>query len=178
MDFQKPSLHKINGQITAKEVRLIGAAGEQIGILSLSEALKRAEESELDLVEISPTAQPPVCKIMDYRKFLFEKKKKEKEARKKQKVSQLKEIKLSAKISDHDLQHKREHIIKFLADGDKVKISMRFRGRERMYADKGIELMKNFYNTLSEYADIEQDVKLDGANVSMCIIPKKQQQKK
>ncbi|HON57147.1 MAG TPA: translation initiation factor IF-3, partial [bacterium] len=112
MDFQKPSLHKINGQITAKEVRLIGAAGEQIGILSLSEALKRAEESELDLVEISPTAQPPVCKIMDYRKFLFEKKKKEKEARKKQKVSQLKEIKLSAKISDHDLQHKREHIIK------------------------------------------------------------------
>jgi len=76
------------------------------------------------------------------------------------------------------LQHKREHIIKFLAAGDKVKISMRFRGRERMYADKGIELMKNFYNTLSEYADIEQDVKLDGANVSMCIIPKKQQQKK
>ncbi|MBP7654769.1 translation initiation factor IF-3 [Candidatus Dependentiae bacterium] len=176
-NFKKTDLFRINSRIMSPNVRLISETGEQKGVVSLSDAIRMAENVELDLVEISPNANPPVCKILDYGKFLFEKKKKLKESKKKQKVSQLKEIKLTPKISEHDIEHKRGHIIKFLNEGDKVKISMRFRGRERMYSERGIELMKNFFSTLSELAEIEQELKMDGSTLSMCIAPKKQSTK-
>jgi len=176
-NFKKTDLFRINNKIMSPSVRLIDENGEQKGVVSISEALRMAENASLDLVEISPGANPPVCKILDYGKFLFEKKKKLKESKKKQKVSQLKEIKLTPKISEHDIEHKRGHIIKFLSEGDKVKISMRFRGRERMYSERGIELMKNFFSTLADAAEIEQELKMDGSNLSMCITPKKQSAK-
>ena len=171
--FNKGPLFRINDHIRVSEVRLIDEKNQQIGVVTTTEAIRRAEEARLDLVEISPTANPPVCKILDYGKFLFEKKKKEKEAKKKQKVSQLKEIKLTPKISTHDMDHKRNHIIEFLEGGDKVKISMRFRGRERMYLDRGVEILKNFLTTFSDLCEIEQEIKQEGATVSLCVAPKK-----
>lgn len=171
--FNKGPLFRINEYIRVSEVRLIDDKNQQIGVVSISDAIRRAEDAKLDLVEISPTANPPVCKILDYGKFLFEKKKKEKEAKKKQKVSQVKEIKLTPKISQHDMQHKRNHILEFLEGGDKVKISMKFRGRERMYLDRGVEILKTFLATFVDLCEIEQEIKQEGANVTLCVAPKK-----
>ena len=134
----------INGQIRDKEVRLISDTGEQIGIVSARDAQKMADEKNLDLVKISPQAKPPVCKIMNYSKYKFDLAKKEKEARKKQKVVAVKEVRLSPNIDTHDVQVKIKNAIKFLKDGNKVKVSIRFRGRELSRTDVAIDIMKDF----------------------------------
>ena len=140
----------INGQIRDKEVRLISDTGEQIGIVSARDAQKMADEKNLDLVKISPQAKPPVCKIMNYSKYKFDLAKKEKEARKKQKVVAVKEVRLSPNIDTHDVQVKVKNAIKFLKDGNKVKVSIRFRGRELSRTDVAIDIMKDFADQVSE----------------------------
>ena len=141
----------INENITAREVRLIGADGEQIGIVSIQEALANAEEAKLDLVEISPDAEPPVCRVMDYGKSIFEKKKQQAAARKNQKQIQVKEIKFRPGTEDGDYKVKLRNLIRFLSDGDKAKVSLRFRGREMAHQELGMELLKRVEADLLEY---------------------------
>ena len=162
----------INEQIKDKEVRLIGPDGEQLGIVSSREALKRAEEAELDLVKIAPKAKPPVCKIIDYGKYRYELQKKEKEARKKQKITQIKEIRVSTFIEGHDLQVKAKNAAKFLRDGDKVKVSLRFKGREKGYASVGQQVMEQFAQDISEVGVVEKKPQLEGRNMTMVLAPK------
>jgi translation initiation factor IF-3 len=169
----KKVFYNINENITAPEVRLISDDGKQLGQVSINEALNIAEGAGLDLVEISPNANPPVCRVLDYGKFVYEKKKKEKESKKKQKQTSLKEIKLSPKITEHDIEHKVKHARKFLEAGDRVKLNMRFRGRERMYSERGIEIMKNFFNIIEDIAEIEQEPNMDGWMMFMTLVPKK-----
>ncbi|AQZ95876.1 translation initiation factor IF-3 [Halopseudomonas phragmitis] len=163
----------INENITAREVRLIGADGEQIGIVSIQEAMAAAEEVKLDLVEISPDAQPPVCRIMDYGKHLFEKKKQQAAARKNQKQIQIKEIKFRPGTEEGDYQVKLRNLIRFLSDGDKAKISLRFRGREMAHQELGMELLKRVEADLAEYGTVEQHPKMEGRQLMMVIAPKK-----
>ncbi|RHW21061.1 translation initiation factor IF-3 [Pseudomonas jilinensis] len=163
----------INDNITAREVRLIGADGEQIGIVSIQEAMAAAEEAKLDLVEISPDAQPPVCRIMDYGKHLFEKKKQQAAARKNQKQIQIKEIKFRPGTEEGDYQVKLRNLIRFLSDGDKAKISLRFRGREMAHQELGMELLKRVEADLAEYGTVEQHPKMEGRQLMMVIAPKK-----
>lgn len=165
--------HFINEEIREKELRVVGTDGEQLGIMSSKEALEIAEAKQLDLVMIAPQAKPPVCRVMDYGKFLYEVQKKEKEARKKQKVITLKEIRISPNIEDHDLNVKARNAEKFLLDGDKVKVTVRFRGREADYSHFGHELLKRFFSILSEVCIIEKEPKLEGRNMSMFLAPKK-----
>jgi translation initiation factor IF-3 len=165
--------YRINQDIQVSEVRLIGDDKSQVGIVSIDEALDYAAERGLDLVEISPKAKPPVCRAMDYGKFIYDKKKKEKEARKKQHKTQLKEIKLSPKIGEHDIEHKRKHAKKFLESGNKVKVSMFFRGRERAFTERGIDIMYKFYEGLEEVSDIEMKPKMINFNMNMFLVPKK-----
>ncbi len=167
----------INEEIRAKEVRLIGSDGTALGIVPLSEALAKAAEANLDLVNISPNAAPPVCKIMDYGKFRYEQQKKEKEARKKQKTMEVKEIRLGIFTEMHDLETKAGAALKFLSGGDKVKVSMRLRGREMGYVDKGKEAMLRFGEMLSEVGNIEKNPILEGRNMSMTIAPKTEKEK-
>ncbi|HCU07569.1 MAG TPA: translation initiation factor IF-3 [Clostridiales bacterium] len=162
----------INEQIRAKEVRLIDSEGNQLGVMGIQEARTMAEELNLDLVNISPSAAPPVCKIMDYGKFRYEQQKKEKEARKKQKVVELKEIRLGIFTEEHDLITKSNNALKFLTAGDKVKISMRFRGREMGYVSKGRETMLRFCTMVEEMGTIEKNPILEGRNMSMVLTPK------
>lgn len=162
----------INEQIRDKEVRLIGPDGEQIGIVPIKEAQKLANEKNLDLVKIAPQAKPPVCKIMDYGKYKFDAAKKEKEARKKQKTISVKEIRLSASIEKHDFQTKMKNAQKFIKDGDKVKISVVFRGREMMHTQKGSELLQQAIDTLDELVVVEQKPKLEGRNMVIVVAPK------
>ena len=162
----------INEQIRDKEVRLIGADGEQLGIMSAREAYKLAQEAELDLVKIAPGAKPPVCKIIDYGKYRYELQKKEKEAKKNQKTTQVKEIRLSTFIEEHDIRIKAKTAGKFLKDGDKVKVSLRFRGREAAYKDKGLKVMEIFAAELAEIANIEKKPVFEGRNLSMVLVPK------
>jgi translation initiation factor IF-3 len=162
----------INEQIRDKEVRLIGSDGEQIGIVPIKEAQKLANEKNLDLVKIAPQAKPPVCKIMDYGKYKFDAAKKEKEARKKQKTISVKEIRLSASIEKHDFQTKMKNAQKFIKDGDKVKISVVFRGREMMHTQKGSELLQQAISILDELVVVEQKPKLEGRNMVIVVAPK------
>lgn len=162
----------INEQIRDKEIRLIGDQGEQIGIVSAREAQKIADEKRLDLVKISPNAKPPVCKIMDYSKYKFDLAKKEKEARKKQKVVSLKELRLSPNIDTHDVEVKVKKAIEFLKDGNKVKISIRFRGRELARTDIAIDIMNDFAEKVSEYGSIDKPPKMEARTMAMFLSPK------
>ena len=167
----------INEEIRAKEVRLIDAEGTQVGIVPIAEALAKAAEANMDLVNISPNAAPPVCRIMDYGKFRYEQQKKEKEARKKQKTMEVKEMRLGIFTEEHDLETKAKLVSKFLEGGDKVKISMRFRGREMGYVKKGEETMLGFYEKLKAEGNIEKQPVLEGRNMSMIIAPKTEKEK-
>lgn len=164
----------INEEIRDKEVRVMDAEGEALGIMPTKEALKMAEEKQQDLVLIAPQAIPPVCRIMDFGKFIYESQKKDKETRKKQKVVVIKEIRISPTIEDHDLNVKAKNAEKFLRDGDKVKITVRFRGREADYAHFGNQLLARFAERLSEVGVVEKSAKLEGRNMFMFLAPKKQ----
>lgn len=155
-------------------MRVIDENGVQLGIMSAKEALKIAEEKKLDLVKIAPQANPPVCKIMDYGKYKFELAKKEKEAKKNQKVISVKEIRLTTTIEDHDFNVKVKNATRFLQDGDKVKVSIRFRGREVLHPEIGEELINKFIDTVKDYGVIEKKPKLDGKNLTAVIAPKQQ----
>ncbi|MFB8829219.1 translation initiation factor IF-3 [Azotobacter sp. CWF10] len=162
----------INENISAREVRLIGVDGEQIGIVSIDEALRVAEEAKLDLVEISADAVPPVCRIMDYGKHLFEKKKQVAAAKKNQKQVQIKEIKFRPGTEEGDYQVKLRNLVRFLNDGDKAKVSLRFRGREMAHQELGMELLKRVETDLAEFGTVEQHPKLEGRQLMMVIAPK------
>lgn len=163
---------RINDRIRAPEIRLIGADGENIGIVSPSRALAMAEEAGLDLVEISPTASPPVCKIMDFGRFKYEQQKREAEARRKQKVIEVKEIKFRPGTDTHDYDVKMRSVMKFLSDGDKVKVTLRFRGREMAHQDLGLAVLKRIEADTAEIAKIEQEAKSEGRQVVMVLGPK------
>ncbi len=162
----------INEEIKAKELRVINGEGQQLGIMSLSEALNAAAAENLDLVEISPNANPPVCKIMDYGKYKFNLAKKEKEARKNQKVISVKEIRFSPSIDTNDLNTKINQTSKFLKSGDKVKVSVRFRGRELSYMDNGITLLNEFASKLTEVSVVEKAPLKEGRSMVMFLAPK------
>ena len=168
------AVHQINEEILDREVRLIGAEGEQLGIMSAIVALKIAEERELDLVKIAPGSNPPVCKIMDYGKYRFEQAKKEKEAKKNQRVIEIKEIRMSPGIDTNDFNTKLKNALKFLGDGDRVKVSVRFRGREMAHTDIGAVLLKDFAAQCAEIANLDKVPKLEGRNMSMFLSPKPQ----
>lgn len=162
----------INESIRVREVRLIGSDGEQIGIKSYNEALELAYEEGLDLVLMSPNAKPPVCKIMDYGKFRFEQAKKAKEAKKNQKVISLKEMRLSAVIDIHDMQVKATNVNKFLKAGDKVKISIRFKGRQMAHTENGLAVMKAFEEMVKDFGAVEKEAKIEGRSMFMILTPK------
>ena len=163
---------QINEEIRDKEIRVISNDGEQLGIMSAAEALKIAESKNLDLVKIAPMAKPPVCKIMDYGKFRFEKAKKEKEAKKNQKIIEIKEIRLSLNIDTHDFETKINHARKFIASGNKVKVSIRFRGREMAHSDLGLSTMQRCAEAMADCASIEKPAKLEGRQMLMFLAPK------
>lgn len=163
----------INEAIKFKEVRVITADGSQLGIVSIAKALEAAASADLDLVCISPNAEPPVCKVMDYGKYRFEQAKREKEAKKNQKVIDIKEIRLTGVgIDTHDFETKANHAVRFLKAGDKVKFSIRFRGRELGHPDKGYELMNRFAEYCSEVAVVEKPAKMESRNMFMFLAPK------
>jgi len=162
---------QINGQIRDEQVRLIDSEGNQMGIVSLKEAFAIAEERELDLVKISPNTTPPVCKIMDYGKYRYDQIKKEKEARKNQKIVELKEVRLSMTIDDGDINTKARSAAKFIADGDKVKVSLRMRGRQMAYSKNAVEVVKRFAEMLKDVAVIEKQPLVEGKNVIMILAP-------
>ena len=164
---------RINGEITAREIRLQGAEGEQLGIISLYDALRQAEEAELDLVEIAPTAQPPVCRLMDYGKFKYQNSKKLHAAKLKQKQIQIKEVKFRPGTDENDYQIKLRNVIRFLEDGDKAKITLRFRGREMAHQEIGMAQLKRIEADLGELAIVEQFPKLEGRQMVMMLAPKK-----
>jgi translation initiation factor IF-3 len=161
----------INEKIRVREVRLIDAAGTQLGVVPTADAMRMAKEQELDLVEVSPNAVPPVCKIMDFGKFKYQLAKKAAEAKKKQSIIQLKEMKLGLKIEEHDLQFKIKHMREFLEEGDKVKIIIMFRGREVLHVDMGDKMAKKIIESLKDVGDIEQKPKFDGRNIVMVFAP-------
>jgi len=163
----------MNEEIRDKEVRLIDDDGSMLGVMSSKDALNLAISKELDLVKIVPNSVPPVCKIMDFNKNLFEQAKKEKEAKKAQKTSTLKEVRLSAKIDEHDFDFKVKNANKFLQDGNKVKVSIRFKGREMHYTLSGKEVMEKFASLLEEVGTIDRSPKLEGRTMIMIINPKK-----
>lgn len=164
--------HLINEEIQVPEVRLISETGEQLGIMSSEAALAAAEEQEMDLVMISPQAKPPVCKIMDYGKFRFEQAKKEKEARKNQHVIEIKEIRMSPSIGDNDFLTKLKNGQKFLQEGDRLKVTIRFRGREMAHTNIGEVLLMRFADACKEIATMDKNPKLEGRNMSMFLSPK------
>ena len=162
-----------NEQIRDKEVRVIGENNEQLGIMSSKEALKLAEEAELDLVKIAPTAQPPVCRIVDYGKFKYEQLRKEKDAKKKQKTVELKEIRLSPNIDTNDLNTKRNAAKKFLSKGNKVKITLRFRGREMAHMQDHKHILDDFAEALSDVAVVDKAPKVEGRTMTITLAEKK-----
>ena len=162
----------MNREITARSVRLVGADGEMVGVVSLRDALLAAEDAGLDLVEIAPQAEPPVCKILDYGKYKYEAQKKAAEARKKQKIIEVKEIKLRPNIDDNDYDVKMRAARRFLEDGDKVKVTMRFRGREMAHQDLGMNVLVRVRDELDELAKVEQMPKLEGRQMVMVLAPR------
>ena len=163
----------INEAIRFKEVRVIDSDGKQLGILPIKEAIAAAYERELDLVNISPNADPPVCKIMDFGKYRFEQAKREKEAKKNQKTFDIKEVRLGLTIDTHDFETKGNQAIRFLKSGDKVKVSIRFRGRELGHPEIGLETMSRFAEYCQEYSSVEKPAKMEGRNMLMFMAPKK-----
>ena len=163
----------VNEQIDAKEIRVIGADGEQLGIMSTEQALRMAYNDGLDLVMMTGSATPPVCKIMNFGKFRFEREKKEKEAKKKQQVVELKEIQLSCRIENHDFETKLKHAHKFLSSGNKVRVVLRFKGREMAHQDLGVEIMEKFRVACEELGTVDKKPVLDGRMLSMVISPNK-----
>ena len=165
--------HRINGEVNAREVRLIGVDGEVVGIMSGREALKMAEEADTDLVEISPNATPPVCRLMDYGKFKYQEQKKAAEAKAKQKVIQVKEIKLRPGTDENDYQIKLRNMTRFLEEGDKVKVTLRFRGREMAHQEFGMRQLERIKADLEAVGQVEQMPKMEGRQMIMIIAPAK-----
>ncbi len=163
----------INEQIRDKEIRLIGENGEQLGIMSAKEAFKLAQEAELDLVKIAPTAKPPVCKIIDYGKYKYEMLRKEKEAKKKQKTTDVKEVRLSPNIDVNDLNTKANQARKFLSKGDKVKVSLRFRGREMAHMNASKQILDDFFSKVEDIAVIDKPAKVEGRSMIMFLSEKR-----
>lgn len=163
---------QINEEIRDKEVRLIDEEGNQQGVVHVDVALRMAEEAGLDLVKIAPQAAPPVCKIMDYGKYKFEQGKREKEAKKNQKIIEIKEVRLSATIDTHDMEVKAKATEKFLKNGDKVKVTIRFRGRQIKHGDLGLDVMDAFYDMVKDSAAIDRPAKQEGRNMFMILTPK------
>ncbi|MDO5483457.1 MAG: translation initiation factor IF-3 [Desulfovibrionaceae bacterium] len=162
-----------NEMIRARELRVIGADGEQLGILQRNEAIALAKEAGLDLVEVAATSEPPVCRIMDYGKFRYEQQKKKQEAKKRQTVVQIKEIKVRPKTDDHDYETKLRHIRRFLEDGDRCKITVFFRGREIVHKDRGLAILERVVQDLAEVAKVEQEPRAEGRTLQMLLVPKK-----
>ncbi|MBN9565022.1 MAG: translation initiation factor IF-3 [Alphaproteobacteria bacterium] len=162
---------RVNQAITSAKVRLVDENGEMVGIVSKAEALQMAEEASLDLVEVSPNADPPVCKILDYGKYKYEAQKKKAEAKKKQKVIEIKEIKMRPVIDENDYQVKMRNVRRFLEDGDKVKITMRFRGREMSHQELGMEILQRIQEELKDSIKIEQTPKLEGKQIILIMAP-------
>lgn len=162
----------MNGEIRAREVRLVGTDGQQLGIMPLREALRIAQEQGLDLVEVAPQARPPVCRIMDFGKYKYEQSKREREARKKQRIINIKEVKLRPGIEEHDFQVKARNALRFLEDGDKVKVTVMFRGREISHPELGEKLCWRLADQVSEIASVERPPKLEGRNMVMILAPK------
>ena len=163
---------QINQEIRDRQVRVIGPEGNQLGLMTSVQALQMAAEQNLDLVKIAPQATPPVCKIIDYGKYRFEQAKRDKEARKNQHIVDIKEIRLSLNIDTHDFDTKAGHASRFLKEGDTVKVSIRFRGREMGHSDQGYAIMRRFAETLSELANVEKPPKLEGRNMLMFLASK------
>lgn len=163
---------RINEEIRAKEIRVVGPENEQIGIMSVREALAIADERQLDLVEIAPNGKPPVCRIMNYGKYRYEQQKREKEAKKKQKVITLKEVKLRPHIDDHDFYVKMKNASKFLGEGNKVKVTIMFRGREMSHPELGQNVLTRFANELQDVAVVEKAAKMEGRNMTMILVRK------
>ena len=162
----------INEEIRDREVRVVDQNGEQLGVMSSREALALADERQLDLVKIAPQARPPVCKLMDYGKYRFEQSKKEREFRKNQKVITVKEVRLSATIEDHDVDVKFKNAVKFLKDGNKVKVTIRFRGRQITHSEIGRQIMIEFADRIKEYGTVDKPPQIEGRNMSMFISPR------
>ena len=177
---RKPSLpeNKVNAQIQAQEVRVVGPDGEQLGIMPIRDALEKSQEMNLDLVEVAPNAKPPVCKVMDYGKFRYQQQKRAHEAKKKQTVIQLKEVKIRPKIDDHDYQFKLQHVRRFLTGGDKAKISVVFRGREIVHKDLGQKLLERFIEDTEDIGEIENLPKMEGRSMTLILIAKSQKKDK
>jgi translation initiation factor IF-3 len=170
--IQKQQRVRINEQIRVPEVRLIGADGQQVGVMPTREALAHAAEAHLDLVEVAPQASPPVCRIMDYGKFKYQQSKKQQEARRKATTIQVKEVKVRPKIEEHDMGFKLRNARRFLGEGDKVKISVIFRGREIAHTDRGFRILARMAEALADVGNVEQNPKLEGRNLSMIVTPK------
>ncbi len=164
--------NRINTQIKSSEVRVVGPEGEQLGILPIQEARRKAEELGVDLVEVAPKAKPPVCKVMDYGKFRYQQQKRAHEAKRKQTVIQVKEVKIRPKIDEHDYQFKLNHVKRFLEHGDKAKISVVFRGREIVHRDLGRKLLDRFIEDAKELGEIEMMPKMEGRNMTMVLMAK------
>ncbi len=164
---------EINEEIRDREVRLINVDGRQIGIVSIQEALQAADEAKLDLVKIAPQARPPVCKIMDYGKYKYEQSKMEKEARKKQRIIQVKEIRLSVNIDGGDMETKAKHAIRFLEAGDRLKVSLRFRGRQLSRKELGVEVVERFAEMIKEYGELDKRPSIEGRSVVAFFTPVK-----
>jgi translation initiation factor IF-3 len=161
----------VNDQIRAREVRLVGPEGEQVGIVPIGEALRLAQDTDLDLVEVAPTARPPVCKLMDYGKFKYESAQKAREARRNQSLTVIKEMKLRPKIDPHDYETKKGHVVRFLKAGDKVKVTIMFRGREQSRPELGFRLLKRLAEDVQELGFVESSPKQDGRNMIMVMAP-------
>ena len=172
-EIAAPKRNRLNEDIATPQVRLIDAEGEQVGIVSIEEALRAAEAAKLDLVEIVPNAEPPVCRIMDYGKFVFEAKKQKQAAKKKQKQIQIKEIKFRPGTDIGDYQVKLRNLIRFLKDGDKTKVTMRFRGREHAHRELGLELLQRVEADLAAYGEVEQQPQMEGRQMIMVLRPLK-----
>ncbi|WP_438474892.1 translation initiation factor IF-3 [Selenomonas sputigena] len=165
---------RINEEIRIREVRVTSASGEQLGIMQTRDALRMAEEQHLDLVEVAPKAKPPVCRIMDFGKYRYEQQKREKEAKKRQKVITVKEVKLRPNIEQHDFDVKLKNALRFLEEGNKVKVTIMFRGRELSHPELGREVLDKVSAQLKELVSIERDAKLEGKNMTMILAPKAQ----
>lgn len=163
---------QINEQIRDREIRLVDSDGSQLGVMPLQKARELAEQLNLDLVKIAPQATPPVCKIIDYGKFRFEQSKREKEQRKNQRTVEIKEVRLSLNIDTHDFETKRNHAVRFIGEGNKVKASIRFRGREMGHPELGQEIMRRFAESMADVANVEKPAKLEGRTMLMFLAPK------
>lgn len=160
-----------NEQIRAREVRLIGAEGEQLGIISRNDAIALAKEKGLDLVEVAATADPPVCRVMDYGKYKYEQQKKKQEAKKRQTVVQIKEIKVRPKTDEHDYQTKLKHVRRFLEEGDRCKVTVFFRGREIVHKDRGLTILDRFVEETKDIARLDQEARAEGRTLQMMLAP-------